>query len=238
MKLVTTFDKIGVAVASGTEAQIPAAAAQPGVTYLEGNTPIEYTLETSNTATRGAEAVATLTGANGKALDGSGVSVAVIDSGVDPHTLLQECRRDERSRRQPQERLPRREHDHHQLRPAGADGSRYRHRFGRRARNTREWHRRRPTDDADRRHAAAGCRARRQPRLDLDRCGAPDRRCRFGAELGARESQRAVWSRRADHNVPADQGDEQLVRDRSEAERSIPNRPPSSCSGLSPPRAW
>ena len=84
MRLVTTFDRVGVAVATGTSAQIPAAAAQPGVTYLEGNTPIEYTLETSNTATRGAEAVATLTGANGEALDGSGVSVAVIDSGVDP----------------------------------------------------------------------------------------------------------------------------------------------------------
>ena len=84
MRLVTTFDRVGVAVASGTAAQITAAAAQPGVTYLEGNTPIEYTLDTSNTATRGAEAVATLTGANGHALDGSGVSVAVIDSGVDP----------------------------------------------------------------------------------------------------------------------------------------------------------
>jgi serine protease AprX len=84
MRLVTTFDRVGVAVATGTGAQIAAAAAQPGVTYLEGNTPIEYTLDTSNTATRGAEAVATLTGANGRALDGSGVSVAVIDSGVDP----------------------------------------------------------------------------------------------------------------------------------------------------------
>jgi subtilisin family serine protease len=84
MRLVTTFDRVGVAVATGTGAQIAAAATRPGVTYLEGNTPIEYTLDTSNTATRGAEAVATLTGANGQALDGSGVSVAVIDSGVDP----------------------------------------------------------------------------------------------------------------------------------------------------------
>jgi serine protease AprX len=84
MELVTTFDRIGVAVATGTAAQIHAAAALPGVTYLEGNTPIEFTLDTSNTATRGAEAARTLVGANGEALDGSGVSVAVIDSGVDP----------------------------------------------------------------------------------------------------------------------------------------------------------
>ena len=89
LRLVTTFDRIGVAVANGTKAQILAVAARPGVTYVEGNTPISYTLDTSNVATRGAEAVATLTGANGKPLDGSGVSVAVIDSGVDPtHPFL------------------------------------------------------------------------------------------------------------------------------------------------------
>jgi len=84
MTPVTTYDKVGVAVAKGTRAQIETARTQPGVTYLEGNTPIEFTLDTSNVATRGAEAVATMTGANGEALDGSGVSVAVIDSGIDP----------------------------------------------------------------------------------------------------------------------------------------------------------
>jgi subtilisin family serine protease len=84
MQTVTEFERIGVVVAQGTAEQIEAAGAQPGVTYLEGNTPIEFTQETSNTATRGAEAAATLTGANGSPLDGSGVSVAVIDSGIDP----------------------------------------------------------------------------------------------------------------------------------------------------------
>ncbi len=79
-----TFERIGVVAARGTRAQIEAVRAEPGVTYVEGNTPIELTQETSNIATRGAEAAATLTGADGSALTGKGVSVAVIDSGVDP----------------------------------------------------------------------------------------------------------------------------------------------------------
>jgi subtilisin family serine protease len=84
MRPVTEFERIGVAVASGTAGQIQAARTRPGVTYLEGNSPIAFLDETSNIATRGAEAASTLTGANGQPLDGSGVSVAVIDSGVDP----------------------------------------------------------------------------------------------------------------------------------------------------------
>ncbi|MGY1724951.1 S8 family serine peptidase [Blastococcus sp. SYSU DS0533] len=85
MRTVTEYERIGVVVASGTAGQVEAARSRPGVTYLEGNTPIEFAQETSHLATRGAEAAATLTGANGLPLDGSGVSVAVIDSGVDPN---------------------------------------------------------------------------------------------------------------------------------------------------------
>ena len=87
------FSRIGVVVAQGTKAQIQAVRSQPGVTYVEGGAqPIEFFQETSNTATRGAEAAATLTGADGSALTGTGVSVAVIDSGVDPtHPYFKEA---------------------------------------------------------------------------------------------------------------------------------------------------
>ena len=85
MKASTSFDKIGVVVARGTKAQITDVRSRPGVTYVEGNQPIEFAQYTSNTSTRGQEALDTLTGADGSRLDGSGVSVGVIDSGVDPN---------------------------------------------------------------------------------------------------------------------------------------------------------
>ena len=79
------FTGIGVVIANATKSQIAAVRTQSGVTYVEGGEqPIEFFQETSNTATRGAEAAATLTGADGSPLTGKGVSVAVIDSGVDP----------------------------------------------------------------------------------------------------------------------------------------------------------
>jgi serine protease AprX len=80
-----SYDKIGVVGALATRAQIEQVRSEPGVTYVEGNQPIEFFNDTSNTATRGKEAVETLTGADGTALDGTGVGVAVIDSGVDPN---------------------------------------------------------------------------------------------------------------------------------------------------------
>ncbi|WP_244242401.1 S8 family serine peptidase [Nocardioides seonyuensis] len=87
------FRKIDVVVARGTKAQIEAVRRQPGVTYVEGGAQkIDFFQETSNTATRGAEAAATLTGADGLPLTGRGVSVAVIDSGVDPtHPYFKEA---------------------------------------------------------------------------------------------------------------------------------------------------
>ena len=85
MSTRTTFAKIGVVAAQGTKAQIQKVRAADGVTYVEGNQPLKLLQSTSNTSTRGLEATQTLTGADGTKLTGNGVSVAVIDSGVDPN---------------------------------------------------------------------------------------------------------------------------------------------------------
>ena len=75
-----TFRKIDVVGAVGTRAQIQALRSQAGVEYVEaGAQPIEFYSTTSNQATRGLEATRTVTGADGSALTGQGVSVGVID---------------------------------------------------------------------------------------------------------------------------------------------------------------
>ncbi|MGH3870767.1 MAG: S8 family serine peptidase [Pseudonocardiaceae bacterium] len=84
MQRVTTFGKIGVVTAWATRQQVEAVRTQPGVTYLEGDQPIASHAAASQVATRGLEARQTLVGANGSSLDGAGVSIAVIDSGIDP----------------------------------------------------------------------------------------------------------------------------------------------------------
>lgn len=81
---VTAFRRIGVVVARGTAGQVRAVRAQAGVTYVEANDPIELFATSGTAATRSREAQQTLVGANGVMLDGTGVSVAVIDSGIDP----------------------------------------------------------------------------------------------------------------------------------------------------------
>lgn len=75
---------IGVAVATGDRSSILRVAAQPGVTYIEGDRPLEFFLDRSQRATRGSQASTQWRSRHGVALDGRGVSVAVIDSGVDP----------------------------------------------------------------------------------------------------------------------------------------------------------
>lgn len=84
MREITRFDRIGVVAATGTAAQVAAARKLAGVTYLENNDPLVAFGSSGTTATRSAEARTTLTGANGAPLDGRGVSVAMIDTGIDP----------------------------------------------------------------------------------------------------------------------------------------------------------
>lgn len=83
LTLLNTWNKVGVAIARGTVAQIQTVRAVPGVTYVEADQPIRITLSTSNVATRGEQARAELRDAQGRPIDGRGVSVAIIDSGVD-----------------------------------------------------------------------------------------------------------------------------------------------------------
>jgi serine protease AprX len=81
---LTSFDRIGVVAATGTAGQVRAARAMTGVTYVEGNDPLELFADSGTVATRSLAAQQTLVGANGVKLDGTGVTVAVIDSGIDP----------------------------------------------------------------------------------------------------------------------------------------------------------
>jgi serine protease AprX len=83
LTLVTTWDKIGVAVARGTASQIAAVRTHAGVTYVEGDQPIRLSLSTSNVATRGEQTRAALRDGQGRPVDGQGVSAAIIDTGVD-----------------------------------------------------------------------------------------------------------------------------------------------------------
>ncbi len=78
LRKITSFRKIGVVAARGTATQISTARAGSGVTNVEVQKPIRFLGSTSHTATRGLDA------RNGLGLTGAGVSVAVIDSGVDP----------------------------------------------------------------------------------------------------------------------------------------------------------
>ncbi|WP_158893855.1 S8 family peptidase [Amycolatopsis anabasis] len=85
LRKVGSFDRIGVVAAQGTADQVRAVRRAAGVTYVENNDPLVARGGTGTAATRSAAAQATLTGTNGKRLDGSGVSVAIIDTGVDPN---------------------------------------------------------------------------------------------------------------------------------------------------------
>ncbi|WP_028663234.1 S8 family serine peptidase [Saccharomonospora halophila] len=94
---ITSFDRIGVVAASGSADRVEELRSAEGVTYLENNDPIETFASSGTEATRSRSAQQSLTGADGTNLDGSGVGVAVIDTGVDPlHPALRDADGDSR----------------------------------------------------------------------------------------------------------------------------------------------
>jgi serine protease AprX len=78
MVRMASFNKVGIVVALATPAQIASARTRPGVIYLEGNQQLRYHTQTSHLATRGQQASQEL------GLTGAGVSVAIVDTGIDP----------------------------------------------------------------------------------------------------------------------------------------------------------
>ena len=85
------WELVDVVVGLGTPAQVDALRADPGVVYVEGDQPLEFHLQTAHEATRSNEALAAYSDAAGARIDGAGVSIAVIDSGVDAtHPFFQQ----------------------------------------------------------------------------------------------------------------------------------------------------
>jgi serine protease AprX len=78
-----TWDQVGIVVGVGLPDQVRAVAGQPGVRYVEGDQPLAYALSTAHQATRSDEALAAVASPTGTRVDGSGVTIAVIDSGID-----------------------------------------------------------------------------------------------------------------------------------------------------------
>ncbi|MDQ3939811.1 MAG: S8 family serine peptidase, partial [Actinomycetota bacterium] len=84
LEIGTRYDAINVFVAYGSASEFGDLAALPAVEYIEANARIELLTETSHRATRGQNVLdGEVTLADGTVIDGSGVGVAVVDSGVD-----------------------------------------------------------------------------------------------------------------------------------------------------------
>lgn len=79
----TRYRMIDVFVAYGRSDQLEELAGSPAVAYLEPNRPLSWFTNTSHIATRGKTLLDGSPAAGGGVLDGSGVGVAVVDTGVD-----------------------------------------------------------------------------------------------------------------------------------------------------------
>ena len=85
------WERVDTVVALGSVEQVRAVTGREGVVRVDGDQPMSYLLDTAHVATRSAQAATSYPGATGE-----GVSVAVIDSGIDgTHPFFQ---RDGRSK--------------------------------------------------------------------------------------------------------------------------------------------
>ena len=83
LRVQQTWNSVGVVVAIGLPAQVRKVSTHAGVQYVEGDQPMTYTLDTVHRATRSDVALASQRTTKGQRVDGLGVSIAVIDSGID-----------------------------------------------------------------------------------------------------------------------------------------------------------
>jgi serine protease AprX len=83
MRTVHDFAEVATVAAVGTPAQIAALTTTKGLKFLEANRTMRGDLDSSHRATRGQEARHHFQPEFAPEIDGSGVSIAVIDSGVD-----------------------------------------------------------------------------------------------------------------------------------------------------------
>ena len=80
----TVYDAIKVFVAYGSAAEFEAVAASGSIEYVEANRKIRFFTNSSHQATRGQAVLdGAVTLSNGNKIDGTGVGVAVVDSGVE-----------------------------------------------------------------------------------------------------------------------------------------------------------
>jgi serine protease AprX len=82
-EVVSVYPRIDVLLVAGDADALRSLATVPGVQRLEHDAPIETFTETSHTATRGAELLSGEVTVDGQIVDGTGVGVAVVDTGVD-----------------------------------------------------------------------------------------------------------------------------------------------------------
>jgi serine protease AprX len=83
VRLVSVYERIDVLLAAGDADALRSLADIPGVERLEHDAPIRTFTESSHTATRGNELLDGSVTVDGQIIDGSGVGVAVVDTGVD-----------------------------------------------------------------------------------------------------------------------------------------------------------